>query len=321
MTPDELSQWTPIGLTVEAPEPTVDWCDLRGVSFREPFFSQTVTRWTTGDSARPVIRTALSALLAVDGLGSCLEPSGFIFHFSRCGSTLASRLLASKADTLVISEADPINALLELEPERVNREVQVQCLRLLIRALGRIRLGSERHYVIKFSSWTVTQLSLLHEAFPRVPCVWIYRDPAAVLASILARPPGWMQLRFRPRQAEFLMGACDPMCLVSPEAFAAHALASFASAALAHDDRPFPFIDYQQLPKAVWQTVAPTFRIPLDADAIAAMQAEARWTSWETEPRPFVPVHQRPTPVARLPAVPERLADLYQEMVVRSQRS
>jgi hypothetical protein len=37
MTPDELSQWTPIGLTVEAPEPTVDWCDLRGISFREPF--------------------------------------------------------------------------------------------------------------------------------------------------------------------------------------------------------------------------------------------------------------------------------------------
>jgi hypothetical protein len=259
-------------------------------------------------------------LLTVDGLGACLEPSGFIFHFSRCGSTLASRLLASKADTLVISEADPINALLELEPERVNREVQVQCLRLLIRALGRVRLGTERHYVIKFSSWTVTQLSLLREAFPGVPCVWIYRDPAAVLASILARPPGWMQLRFRPRQAEFLMGACDPMSLVSPEAFAAHALTRFASVVLAHDDRPFPFIDYQQLPEAVWQTVAPAFRIPLDPDAIAAMQAEARWTSWETEQRPFVPAHQRPTPVGRSPVVPERLAGLYQEMAARSQR-
>jgi hypothetical protein len=48
MPPEDLRTWTPIALTVEPPEPTLDWCDLRGVSFREPFFTQTVERWTTG---------------------------------------------------------------------------------------------------------------------------------------------------------------------------------------------------------------------------------------------------------------------------------
>ncbi len=76
----ELSQWTPIRLTLERPEPVVDWCDLRGIAFREPFFMQTVARWANqpaegGETPRPVVRTNLSTLEAVDGLGECLEPS------------------------------------------------------------------------------------------------------------------------------------------------------------------------------------------------------------------------------------------------------
>ena len=80
MTPEELSAWTPVALTVEKSDLAIEWCDLRGVDFREPFFTQTVARWTRGENARPVVRTGFSALLATDGFGTCLEPSGFIFH-------------------------------------------------------------------------------------------------------------------------------------------------------------------------------------------------------------------------------------------------
>ncbi|CAN0474150.1 unnamed protein product [Discosporangium mesarthrocarpum] len=36
-----------------------------------------------------------------------LEPSGFVFHMSRCGSTLMANLLGSSASNLVYSESRP----------------------------------------------------------------------------------------------------------------------------------------------------------------------------------------------------------------------
>ena len=91
----DLARWTPIRLGLQPPEPVLDWCDLRGNRFEEPFFDQSVQRWTNGAAARPVVRTGLQELVALDGEPS-LDPAGFIFHLSRCGSTLVSRLLGKK---------------------------------------------------------------------------------------------------------------------------------------------------------------------------------------------------------------------------------
>ena len=317
MTPEELSAWTPVALTVEKSDLAIEWCDLRGVDFREPFFTQTVARWTRGENARPVVRTGFSALLATDGFGTCLEPSGFIFHMSRCGSTVVSRMLGRKAGTVVVSEAEPINALLEMAPERASRDVQVRCLRLLIRALGRCRSGNECHYVVKFSSWTINRLSLLREAFPRVPWVWVYREPAAVLASVVARPPGWMHLRFHPRLARSLLGIADPTCAASPAGFAAQALTGFSAAALDTADGTTPFVNYRDLPDAVWQTVAPTFGMDLDPEDIAAMKAEADWSAHDPTPTRFVPRTPGSGPE---PGVPPSLDELYRKMETRSRQ-
>ncbi|MEI9982427.1 MAG: hypothetical protein WDN69_03955 [Aliidongia sp.] len=51
-------------------------------------------------------------------------------------------------------------------------------LRLLIRALGRIRAGDEARYVVKLSSWNVRLLALFRQAFPDVPWIWVHRAPA-----------------------------------------------------------------------------------------------------------------------------------------------
>ena len=294
MEASELAQWTPIRLTLERPEPVVDWCDLRGIAFREPFFMQTVARWANqtaegGAAPRPVIRTVLSALEAVDGVGECLEPSGFIFHMSRCGSTVLSRLFGTVPDTVVISEADPINTFLEADPGELNEAALVACLRLMIRALGRKRFGEERHYVVKFSSWNVRRLALLRAAFPAVPWVFVYRAPVEVVSSVLKGSPGWMQLQRFPAQAEHLLGIPAAECERMPaEEFCARGLAGFCAAALDGDDGRALFVDYRDLPQAAWGPVAHHFRIPLAAEHVARMREEARYYAKDTERRPFV---------------------------------
>jgi len=290
----ELAQWTPIRLTLERPEPVVDWCDLRGIAFREPFFMQTVARWANqtadgGEPPRPVVRTLLSDLEAVDAVGECLAPSGFIFHMSRCGSTVLSRLFGTVPGAVVVSEAEPINTFLEADPNELNEAALVHCLRLMIRALGRKRFGDERHYVVKFSSWNVRRLDLLRRAFPDTPWIFVYRQPIEVVSSVLKGSPGWMQLQRFPAQAEYLLGIPADECADMPaDEFCVRGLAGFCAAALAGADGRALFIDYRDLPQAAWGAVAPHFNIPLGPEHVAGMRAEAHYYAKDAERRPFV---------------------------------
>jgi hypothetical protein len=74
----DLARWTPVRLDFSGPAPTVDWANLSAERFAEPFFDQTVVRWASGPRARPVVRTGLEALVALDSQPS-LEPAGMIF--------------------------------------------------------------------------------------------------------------------------------------------------------------------------------------------------------------------------------------------------
>ena len=325
MEPAELAQWTPIRLTLERPEPVVDWCDLRGIAFREPFFMQTVARWASeptdgGEPLRPVIRTTLSTLEAVDGVGECLKPSGFIFHMSRCGSTVLSRLFGVVPDTFVISEADPINTFLEANPDELNEAALIACLRLMIRALGRKRFEDERHYVVKFSSWNVRRLALLRAAFPDVPWVFVYRAPIEVISSVLKGSPGWMQLQRFPAEAEYLLGVPAVECAaMPPEQFCARVLAGFCQAALDGDDGKTLFVNYTDLPDVAWGAVARHFGIPLAAEHAARMREDARYYAKDTERRPFVADDARKRVVTpEVAALADRwLGGIYTELQAR----
>ena len=310
---EDMRAWTPVALDLEAAEPAVEWCDLRGVAFGEPFFAQTVQRWTTGEAPRPLIRTGLAALeSAADGAP---DPAGFIFHMARCGSTLAARMLGRIAGVRMISEAEPINSLLAHRWPALAHEERVRLLRSVVRALGAGGGGAEQRTVVKFSSWAVHHLALVREAFPAVPWVWLHREPGPVLASLLARPAGWMQLRFKPRLAEELLGITSRASIARPDSFAAAALAAFAADALAaaagDDDRAL-FIPYRDLPAAVWETMAPAFSLAPDQRDLAAMAEESTLAAHEATPTRFVPK------TYALQPVPPSLDDLHRQMEARS---
>src|SRR6202051_1333175 len=189
----DLARWTPVRLDFSGSAPAVDWADLSAERFAEPFFDQTVARWASGPRARPVVRTGLEALVALDSEPS-REPAGMIFPLSRCGSTLVSRLLGTLPGVVVVAEPAPLNAVLGLDPDRIDDATLAQLVRLVVRALGRYRHGDERRFVLKCTSWNVRRQAVLAAAFPETPWIWVQRDPARVLASLFANPPGWLGL-------------------------------------------------------------------------------------------------------------------------------
>ena len=282
----ELARWTPIRFDLSGAAPVVDWADLSEERFVEPFFDQTVARWASGPRARPLVRTGLEALVALDNEPS-LEPAGMIFHLSRCGSTLVSRLLGTLPGAVVLAEPSPLNALLGLDPGRVEEATLVRLVRLLVRALGRCRHGDERHMVLKCTSWNIRRRAVLAAAFPETPWIWVQREPARVLASLLATPPGWLGLGVTPPRVAQLFGL-DPAAVPATARveFAARALGAMLEAA-ATDPAGRLTIDYADLPGAVWQRVAPHFRLEADSAAIERMTAESRFYSKDASPRVF----------------------------------
>jgi hypothetical protein len=274
--PVDLAGWTPVALNLASG--WIDWGDLRADNFAEPFFDQTIDRWAGGADAA-LVRTDLDALAPFDDCPEC-DPALLIFHLSRCGSTVLSRLLATLPQVVVVAEPAPLNALLSGLASGLHPVQGVLLLRRLVRALHR-----ERHCVLKLSSWNVRRAALFRQAFPRVPAVWLQREPAAVMASLLASPAGWLALRRRPKEAEALFGPAAGAACDDSVRFAAHALAAMlgAAAVLAPD----LVVDYRDLPDAAWGRVAPLFGVSPAAEDVQRMRREARYYAKDRGQRAF----------------------------------
>lgn len=280
--------WTPVSFNPETPVPSIDWGDLRRIRFTEPFFDQTVARWASGSPPPALVRTDLGALAALDDCPS-LDPALLVFHLSRCGSTLLSRLLAQVPGTLAVAEPSPINDLLLADIAGPDEAAQAALLRLMVRALGRRRFGDETHYVLKLSSWNVRRVDLFRRAFPGVPIVWVQRAPAEIMASLLADPPAWLKASSAPVLAEPLFGiAADEARRLAPEAYCARALATLLQAAdRLPEDGATLIVDYADLPGAAWNSVADFLKLSLDPATAARLADEARFYSKAAAPRLF----------------------------------
>jgi hypothetical protein len=151
------------------------WVDVAGLRFTDPFFDSTLVRRQrdTGAERWTAVDELHTAAAAVADVGDLV----FIFHVSRCGSTLMSQLFGLDERTIVLSEAPLLDAL--LGSERPHREALFLAA---LRLLGQPRAGEQR-LVVKTDCWHLFHATTLRRLYPRAAFVLLYRSPAAVLAS------------------------------------------------------------------------------------------------------------------------------------------
>ncbi|HEY0380808.1 MAG TPA: hypothetical protein VGC72_01175 [Candidatus Elarobacter sp.] len=257
-----LADWTPVRAGLQSGGHIV-WARL-DEPFTEPFFEQTADR----AMRRPfnqifARRTSLAALDDAATRAPAIPPSGFIFHMSRCGSTLIAQMLAGLPSAVVLSEPQPLDALIRLRRGAPNlpEETLLRWFRGMVSALGRPRRGEQRLFV-KFHAWHVLELPFIARAFPGVPWLFVFREPRAVLRS-QARNAGPELLAGMIDPA--YLGIQDPAELASPD-YGARVVASFCDAALRHRavGRGM-FVDYAALPGAVTSHVSEFFALPRSA--------------------------------------------------------
>lgn len=267
--------WVPIRFIYTGGEGFIDWCWLGGERFTDPFFDHTIEI-----AQRKPFNHLFMHRTPMDELGRWyaampgMEPAGFIFHMSRCGSTLVSRMLAASEESVVISEAAPLDRL--ARAVAVPEATRAQWLRWMVSALGQKRAGRETRYFIKFDSPTVLALPFIRRVFPCVPWIFLYRNPEEVLVSHLREPA-----------AAMAPGVITDVCVIdapwaevmamSAEEYGARVVGRLCESACAGMDGHGLPVNYTQLPGAVWGEIARHFGIAFSPDEVARMRELAAY--------------------------------------------
>lgn len=309
--------WLPIRAAWQSDQLCVQWAHFGQQQLREPFFEGDVQRCLFQPFNR-LFRycTPIERLPEWLHLHRPVPPRGFIFHMSRCGSTLVSQMLAGVSHNIVISEASPIDTVVQANLVRrdLTQEQHALWLRWIVGAFSHPRRGEERDVFVKLDSWHTLALPLFRHAFPSVPWIFLYRDPVEVLVSQLRMPGTQMVPGMLGPQ---LAGIEASLGLRQPQEYYARVLARICEPVLHHlGDGSGLLVDYRQLPSAMWATILPHFGIACSERDEAAMAKVARHDA-KTPSFEFAPDSDAKQQAATQPilAAAERwLGDIYRRL-------
>ncbi len=263
-----LAGWIPLFLSARGGQPQVDWGYMGQERFIEPFCHETLQKL----ASRPFNQlfrqqSGLDLLRERARSHPGLPLKGIVFHMSRCGSTLAAQWLAALSDSVVLSEPEPLDTLLQWPAPASDAET----IRALLAALGQPRRDNDRRLFLKADCWHTSHIDRLLAAFPGTPWIFLYRDPVEVLVS-QQRMPGW----------HLVPGSMEGHGLRPPEELMCNSLGHGAwilSAILKQAAQAMQrhgngiLMNYSELPSALETRLAGHFGIDLAAQDMAALHA------------------------------------------------
>jgi hypothetical protein len=182
----DLNNWYPIKLYSENNELKCRWKYFKGIDFTDPFFNETILKASCLEinSRYHGSVSDLNILTEWANTDHAVEPILFIFHISRCGSTLLSQALGLNDEHITLSEVPFIDDLLKLftlDEWLINVEYQA-IFKAAIRLYSRISVTPKKLF-IKTDSWHIYYLPLFRLLYPSTPFLLLFRKPDEVLYS------------------------------------------------------------------------------------------------------------------------------------------
>ena len=279
---DELRSYFPVDAVIREGKPQIEWVRMADTRFREPFFHQTVER---ARAASPSVFTDLDMLLQVATTVPALSPSGFIFHTSRCGSTLVANACRALDSTRVIAEAAVIDKLIsrlftDAETGSTKEIVYLSLMRAATESLARdLEAGSR--YFVKFACTSILQIKALRRTWPNVPFLILFRDPIEVTVSNVRNRPEWMSVDSNPAAAAAIIGVdVKQLSAMTDEEFCARALGRYYAAAhTVAGDRSTRLVDYSELTIKKLLEILGSFGVTPSTHERAAIEGSLLWYS------------------------------------------
>lgn len=255
-----------IPVSIDVQKNKIRWLDFGQYHFYEGFFHKSINLFSAlkKDQVDYAV-TDLDILLDDQVTESCLYPTGFIFHASRSGSTLLSKVLSRAAENHVISEAEPLNSIWQYFAEsKLTDSDKRKIFKNLVLVLGR-PTEMTKNYFIKFTSFNILFFELIHDIFPDVPAIFLSRDVDDILKSFDKKLPGWLQ----PGSSVFIktltgIDANHPRALIQ----------SFLDEAAKCSSEILMPVDYKALNIELLPTILDHFSLKMSEDQLSPMQRQ-----------------------------------------------
>jgi len=213
-------------------------------------------------------KTSLTALLNQEDALIAVEPSGFIFHLSRCGSTLVSRSLVVSESCRVIAESEVFTSV--LQDQKLNEPQRNRALKLMVSLQGRLR-GKEQHLVVKWNAWDLCFVQQIKQLYPNTPFVFLTRQPLDILASH-QKSAGWhmVPLPQQRRLFDWPVADCEDGALLHYQQRVLQQLILW----MLHycELKQVLMLDYQTLPQAVEERILPFFKLSFSTGELQIMR-------------------------------------------------
>ena len=326
MHPD-LKGWLPVDAVVVDGRPGLRWMEMADVSLSEPFFQQTVDRAKI--EKRGELFTEFDVLPQLEKVLESVPPTGFIFHSSRCGSTLVANACRAVTNSIVLSEANAIDKLIarfftDAPHDGVKSALYSVFIRGVVHALGQRRRGNEQHLFIKFACTSFAQLERITRIWPNVPWIFLYRDPIETIVSNVNDPPTWLTDDDWRVLASITGTTPGEVAAMTLEERCARSIGSFYSRAFALANDQSLLINYKQLSVSVLANVLKFFKAsPSSQELEAIARASGVYAKEVSGTRPFVADTERKQKLASdlSREMSERWArEPYQQLEQRRQR-
>jgi len=190
----KIEGWIPYQLTAVEGQPICHWLNTFDLAFTEPFFDSTIAKCRALDANRNKFCSVSSLGAMEKWAGDVVEvsPAAFIFHISRCGSTLVSQLLASSPRNVSLAEVPFFDDILRLpfkykgfNEAKINGLLKAAIKYYSYKITADEKRGEQKadRLFIKADSWHVIFYEQLRRLFPAVPFVLMYRSPDEVFRS------------------------------------------------------------------------------------------------------------------------------------------
>lgn len=183
-----LKNWIPFRLDFHEKELFCRWLYVGDKKYTEPFFHE-----TTGQCQRfEENRKPFHAVSTLDGIIdfseniTSLAPTAFIFHVSRCGSTLLAQLLSLDEQNIILAEPpifDEVLREIAFQKPEISEEKINESLKAVVEFLGQKRTGKEQSFFIKLDSWHIFYYEKLRKLYPETPFIYSFRRPDEVIRS------------------------------------------------------------------------------------------------------------------------------------------
>jgi len=273
----DLTGWLPVDAVVVDGRPGLSWMDMSGVSLSEPFFQQTIERGRREN--RREVFTEFDVLLQLEKQLESIPPTGFIFHSSRCGSTLVANACRAISGAIVLSEANAVDKLIARfitdAGNTVKESLYSVFLRGVVLALAQRRTDNARHLFIKFACCSFARMEQIKRIWPKVPWLFLYRDPVETIVSNMTDVPPWLIDNDRRILASITNTSPAAIAEMSLEELCARTIGSLYATAYNLANENSMLLNYKQLSVPVIASVLNFFKVSLSS---AELETIARTT-------------------------------------------